>query len=145
MNQKGNGDKRRVESRRAPNSPSPALPREFEFIDSPANFRDPQAIIVRIPRGIRSRQKLFAIYASTLRFPKYFGWNWDAFEECLRDLSWLPLDKPAVVVHEELPFGAGGDNRRVYFEVLRDVLESHASQKCRTLRIIMPATAKDST
>jgi Barstar (barnase inhibitor) len=31
-------------------------------------------------------------------FPDYFGRNWDAVEECLRDLSWLPADGWALVV-----------------------------------------------
>src|SRR5262249_1686721 len=118
------------------------LPREFEFVESPADFRDPAAIVVRIPRGVRSKQKLFSLYATTFRFRKYFGWNWDAFEECLRDLSCMPPDKPVVVVHEELPFGTGGENRGIYLNVLRDALEFHASGKRRTLKIIMPATAQ---
>jgi Barstar (barnase inhibitor) len=31
-------------------------------------------------------------------FPGYFGRNWDAVEECLRDLSWLPAEGYALVI-----------------------------------------------
>jgi hypothetical protein len=36
-------------------------------------------------RLCRTREGLFAHWAERLRFPDYFGGNWDAFEECLRD------------------------------------------------------------
>lgn len=84
--------------------------------DAPAN----NARIIRIPRGIRSKQKLFAVLADKLRFPRYFGWNWDALEELLRDLSWLPPG-PITLVHDGLPFSSGGPNRALYEQLLRDV------------------------
>ena len=97
-------------------SDSPPLP--FQFVDDPAAFRDDAALVVRIPAGIRSKQKLLGILADRLRFPGYFGWNWDALEECLNDLSWLGDGQRVAIVHEDLPFGAGGEHRQTYLQVL---------------------------
>jgi len=121
---------------------SPALPRGFVFMDSPAEFRDGAAVVVRLRRGIRSKRKLFAIFADKLRFPRYFGKNWDALEECLRDLSWIPLKQPIAIVHEDLPFGAGGPNRGIYLDLLRSVLEHWSASGNRAVQVIMPAHSK---
>src|SRR5262245_61999436 len=90
------------------------------------------ALIVRIPRGIRSKEKLLAILADKLHFPRYFGYNWDALEECLRDLSWLPANQPVSIVHEDLPFGEG-ENRATYLDIL-----SKAAAPGGRLKVILP-------
>lgn len=48
--------------------------------------------VVRALRGYRSRFTvgLLAEWAAALQFPYYFGMNWNAFHECINDLSWLP-------------------------------------------------------
>jgi len=54
--------------------------------------------VIRIIRGERCSnvRQLLQEWAAALQFPYYFGHNWDAFEECLADLSWLPA--PAYVL-----------------------------------------------
>ena len=40
--------------------------------------------------AVRGKQAFVEMLARELRFPSYFGGNWDAVEECIRDMSWLP-------------------------------------------------------
>ena len=56
------------------------------------------AITIHLDTSLRTRADLFERFARSLEFPSYFGQNWDAFEECLRDLSWLPADRRIRVV-----------------------------------------------
>ena len=37
---------------------------------------------------VRSKKELLSVVSTCMEFPDYFGWNWDALHECLRDLSW---------------------------------------------------------
>jgi hypothetical protein len=109
----------------------------FSFVESPGEVRDEAAIVVRIPAGIRSKQKLLSVLADKLQFPGYFGWNWDAFEELLQDLSWLPEGRPVLIVHEDLPFGKGGEHRGTYLGILAG-LAHHAGG--RRVRVIFPVS-----
>ena len=38
---------------------------------------------------INSKKDLLSRLASEMKFPTYFGNNWDALEECLKDLNWF--------------------------------------------------------
>jgi RNAse (barnase) inhibitor barstar len=38
-------------------------------------------------KTIHNKTDFFRVCAISLRFPDYFGQNWDAFEDCLRDLE----------------------------------------------------------
>jgi RNAse (barnase) inhibitor barstar len=40
--------------------------------------------------GCTDKATLLARFATALRFPDWFGHNWDALSDCLTDLSWLP-------------------------------------------------------
>ncbi len=48
------------------------------------------------------KASLLECFARALRFPDWFGHNWDAFDDCLRDLSWLPA-QGYVLILEHAP------------------------------------------
>ncbi|MBI3563198.1 MAG: barstar family protein [Gammaproteobacteria bacterium] len=39
---------------------------------------------------VTSDKELFSVISTAMKFPDYFGNNWDALDECLADLDWLP-------------------------------------------------------
>src|SRR5262245_57765695 len=120
---------------------SPALPHGLVFVDSPSEFRDAAALVVRVPCGIRSKEKLLAVLSGKLRFPGYFGWNWDAFEECLNDLTWLPPG-PIILVHEDLPFGVHSPHRATYLDILRGTAAHHVAGG-RALTVVLPSELRE--
>ena len=54
--------------------------------------RPPNEFVLKVIQGAKCRTTagLLTECARTLGFPDYFGHNWDALEECLADLEWLP-------------------------------------------------------
>ena len=59
------------------------------------------AAICRI-RGLlcRTLDGFFQEASAALRFPDYFGWNWDAFDECMTDLDWLLFSEIDIVIDD---------------------------------------------
>lgn len=57
--------------------------------------------VVGILHGSRchTKQEFFDEVSAVLRFPDYFGRNWDAFSECMNDLEdWLPATNYLLVI-----------------------------------------------
>jgi RNAse (barnase) inhibitor barstar len=67
-----------------------------------------------------NREELFAEFQSAFSFPSYFGHNFDALDECLQDLEWLPPGNGYVVVIGEAQsvLRADASGARILSEVL---------------------------
>ena len=49
---------------------------------------------------IEDKQTFLTEFAEKLKFPNYFGMNWDAFSDCLTDLSWIDSGNDFLIVYK---------------------------------------------
>jgi RNAse (barnase) inhibitor barstar len=50
--------------------------------------------------AVTDKKTLLVAVASALDFPDYFGGNWDALLDCLRDMGWTDADTHVIVVRD---------------------------------------------
>lgn len=112
------------------------------FIFGEAGHNAPsEDFVLRIPLGIKDKSGLLSAYAETGRFPEYFGKNWDALNDCLRDFSWLG-QRRIVIVHSDLPLGNEPKELSVYLDVLGNAVKSWQSEDDHELVVIFPPSAE---
>ena len=125
-------------------SNAPDAPGPFLFSEDPAAYRAEGALVVRIPAKAKGKEKLLSVLAAKLRFPSYFGHNWDALEECLRDLSWLSAQPRVVIVHEACPFSSAGEALAIYQGILADAVAVHRARGTPPLlEVVFPGPPVD--
>jgi len=90
----------------------------------------PHGFVRKVLRGGKCRTSagLFAEFARALDFPDYFGHNWDALEECLADLEWLPAKGYVLLLTEaEQVLPDNEEDYATFLEVLSDAGEAWGS------------------
>ena len=72
-------------------------------------------------KNITRKEQLMNHVATALHFPKHFGKNWDALEECLTDLEWVDADG-YVIYYDNIDglLDAHPDQFETLVEILRD-------------------------
>ena len=116
-----------------------------------ALVKTPPGFAVRTIQGKQCRTPagLFGEFARALAFPDYFGHNWDALEECLADLEWLPAkgyillitDTQAVLPEDE-------EEYETLLEILDDAGEAWsnghtADGRCAPFHVVFVITEQD--
>jgi RNAse (barnase) inhibitor barstar len=80
--------------------------------------------IVQLDLGrARGKREFLAGLAKALKFPRYFGMNWDALNDYLTDLSWLDDNGWVVILFNGQDFAA---NNQDDFNTAIDVLQTAA-------------------
>ena|SRR6266702_3866062 len=97
---------------------------------------------ISVPASIASKEELLATLANRLCFPGYFGGNWDAFEECVRDLSWLPAGQ-VVLVHADIPLLNDLANARTYLAILSGAVRKMSKSEGHPLSVVFPTKFRE--
>jgi hypothetical protein len=105
----------------------PATPTDAYDLMRLLDVQSAPQIVARWIRGgkCRTAAGLFDEFAAALQFPWYFGGNWDALDECLSDLEWLPADGYALFVADAVAVLA--DEPAGQFRTFCDVLHAAAA------------------
>lgn len=113
----------------------------FKFLRDTGSYRPKDAFIVRIPGEITGRDQLLNILYKVLILPGYFGFNWDALFDCLRDFHWLE-QKLIVIAHEDLP-ALDEEELKIYLEILADSVFDWKPGEGHELEVVLPEAAQD--
>lgn len=71
---------------------------------------------------MQSKNDVFCEMATKLKFPDYFGYNWDALEECLADLEWCEADGYVFVFEgAEQILSSSLEALKIFFDILNEV------------------------
>jgi len=94
--------------------------RDLEALNSAAREAGLHAVTLDLA-GCDGKAGLLRRVAAAFDFPDHFGHNWDALEDCLRDLGWI--DAPGYVVgiaHSGALRAASGDDYATFVSILED-------------------------
>lgn len=111
----------------------------FDFSDMPS--LSSEAFVVRIPAGLTTSQGLLQAFYKEARLPGYFGFNWDALSDCLRDLHWVDCHE-VVLLHADLP-KLPLHERRTYLDVLAECVASWSPSDDHLLTVVFPSAVRN--
>lgn len=76
-----------------------------------------------------------------MHFPSYFGGNWDAFSDCVNDLSWLAA-KDILIAHRDLPSADNPTDQAIYLDTLANAVRGWKDDAIRDFKVVFPSQGK---
>jgi hypothetical protein len=94
-----------------------------------------------LPSGIQRVEDLLIALYEQLKLPGYFGFNWNALSDCLRDFHWIE-EKNIILVHTDLPKIEKAE-LSIYLEILDECVENWKKDGSRAFTVIFPASCRE--
>lgn len=87
---------------------------------------------------IGSKDDLLNHLTGILQFPEYFGYNWDALNDCLSDLEWFPPVKGYVLLfsHPDGLIRNSPSDFKIFLDIITTVFEYWEHQNVRFVLIL---------
>jgi RNAse (barnase) inhibitor barstar len=104
------------------------------FIFSDHYNDDEKVFLARLDRNIFTQEQLLDSLYKCLKFPFYFGFNWNALFDCVKDFNWI-TEFTIVLVHKELPQICECD-LKIYLEILTDATDHWKSVDGHNFEVI---------
>lgn len=90
------------------------------FTFGPLGFDTSEVFYAHLRPDIHKSEQLLQALYQILWLPGYFGFNWDALNDCLTDFFWI-REKKVVLEHAGLP-NIPEAELKIYLEILRDAV-----------------------
>ena len=114
--------------------------RRVEFLREPLTYFNKFEYVAYL-QSVNSEDELFEKLSEILKFPDYFGYNWNAVYDCLRDFNWITMEG-IVLVHIELP-KLTQEKLKNYIEMLVNVVQDWKEGEEHYFKVIFPESTKD--
>lgn len=112
----------------------------FTFIEPGATPAQADSLVAEVPQGISDTKQLLDVLDRQLGLPGYFGFNWNALSDCLRDFHWVK-QRNVVIIHQDVPALTGAD-LVTYAEVLDECVRSWKPSEEHRLVVVFPRSCR---
>lgn len=109
--------------------------KKIEFLEYPTRYCNETEYIAYLPK-VKNENDLFRQLSDILVFPDYFGDNWNALFDCLRDFSWINK-RGVVLVHSEIPV-LYEEELMTYFDIIFSAVEDWTDTDDHYFKVIFP-------
>jgi hypothetical protein len=96
-----------------------------------------------LPKNLTTTKSLLEAIAQEMRFPDYFGKNWNALIDCLSCVDEVVPADVFALVHQDLPLADDLEELQIYIEVLRDCCRRMDYYSDKQLLIVFPLASLD--
>ena len=117
------------------------MSQSIPFSFGPLGFDTSEVFYARLGPEIYKTEHLLQALYQLLWLPGYFGFNWDALDDCLTDLSWIQ-EKRVVLEHAGLPNIPEAD-LKIYLEILRDSVLDWKDEDDHCFEVVFNAEDRD--
>ncbi|GBR06551.1 hypothetical protein AA0323_1433 [Asaia siamensis NRIC 0323] len=93
-------------------------------------------MVYYVPTGISGLEDFFNIFRTLLNFPSYFGFNWNAFDECITDLDWITYYE-VWIVFSDTPNISERD-LKILNNIMIDAVDHWSRTKEKNLSVVAP-------